>query len=362
VILESSFTKEWLLEVNKNLGWNRKEAQLKNLEKAIAALHLLECLAVAKIDFIFKGGTSLLLLLRKIYRLSVDIDLIVEQPIADPDKTFSEVCALSKIFTRFEQQERESDGVFDTEHYKFFYRPFADDTEESYILLDLYLIENPYANVIETELASDILRTVGENVRVRMPDVDSILGDKLTAFAPTTIGISLSAEPGHRPKRVEVLKQLYDIGNLFDRAINAGNIRQTYQTVARHEIEKFGLEISPEDVLHDTMRYALIIGGGGKSEKEQYDTIAKGYKDFNKFVSDLSFDESQAVLSASKAAYMAQTLLSGESVLERYADTVDMLDWEITDATFKSFNDYKYSNPEAFFYWFHALSQIQIIE
>ncbi|MDR3295498.1 MAG: nucleotidyl transferase AbiEii/AbiGii toxin family protein [Clostridiales Family XIII bacterium] len=28
-------------------------------------------------DFIFKGGTSLLLLLQKIYRLSVDIDIIV---------------------------------------------------------------------------------------------------------------------------------------------------------------------------------------------------------------------------------------------------------------------------------------------
>jgi hypothetical protein len=39
-------------------------------------------------------------------------------------------------------------------------------------------------------------------VRIKL---QGILGNK--TFAPDTIGISLSAEPGHRPKRVEVLKQ-----------------------------------------------------------------------------------------------------------------------------------------------------------
>jgi len=71
MITERSFTKDWLYTVNKGLGWNRQEAQLKNLEKAIAALHLLECLAAAGLEFIFKGGTSLILLLRKISRLYI---------------------------------------------------------------------------------------------------------------------------------------------------------------------------------------------------------------------------------------------------------------------------------------------------
>ena len=280
MISERSFSKEWLIKVNQTLGWNRQEVQLKNLEKAVAALYLLECLTKEQIDFIFKGGTSLLLLLGKIYRLSIDIDLVLEKPVADPDKTFSDLCTNSRLFTRIERQEREIDGVFDTEHYKFFYSPFADDAEESYILLDLYHIENPYARTIEVEIASDILTSDGENAYVRVPDVDSILGDKLTAFAPTTIGVSLSAEPGHRPKRVEVLKQLHDIGNLFDRATDINNICQTYWTVANQEIEKLGLEITPDDVLRDSIHYAYIIGHGGKSEKEQYDSIAKGFKDF----------------------------------------------------------------------------------
>jgi hypothetical protein len=295
------------------------------------------------------------LLLRKIYRLSVDIDIIIEKPIGDADAVFARVCSGSKLFTRFERQERDIDAVFDTEHYKFFYRPFADETEEAYILLDLYKIDNPYANTLELELVSGILDSHGENATVRVPDVDSILGDKLTAFAPDTIGISLSAEPGHRPKRVEVLKQLFDIGNLFDLAENAGNIRKTYNTVASHEIEKFGLEITPDGVLRDSERHAYIIGHGGRADKTVYENIAKGYKDFNKFVSDLSFDENQAVLAAAKTAYLVSVLLSGGKALEKYNSETDMGAWRIVEPSHLEFNDYKYSNPEAFFYWHKAL-------
>jgi hypothetical protein len=179
-------------------------------------------------------------------------------------------------------------------------------------------MDNPYAKTEERELISDILNMEGGSVLVHMPDVESILGDKLTAFAPTTIGVPLSVEPGHRPKRVEVLKQLYDIGNLFDLAESAKNIRETYDVVATHEIAKFGLEITPEDSLRDSLRHAYIIGRGGKVDKPQYDAIAKGYKDFNKFVADLSFDENQAALAAAKTAYLVNVLLSDDDVLEKY--------------------------------------------
>jgi len=356
MIAESTFTKEWLIAVNKNFGWNRQPAQLKNLEKAIAALYLLECLAAAKLSFIFKGGTSLILLLKKIYRLSVDIDIIVEKAVSDMDGLCECVCSQSLLFTRFEWQRRDIDGRFGIEHCKFFYWPFADAAaEEPYILLDMYRGSSPYAITQEIEIASGILDTQGKNVTVRIPDVDSILGDKLTAFAPGTIGIPLSAEPGHRPKRVEVLKQLFDIGNLFDLAENVDNIRKTHYAAARYEIEKYGLEITVEDVLRDSARYAYIIGYGGEMDKPLYDAIAKGYKDFSRFVSDLFFDENQAVLAASKTAYLVNVLLWGGMCLEKYGDEINMGYWAIDGKQYTVLNDYKYSNPEAFFYWYKAL-------
>jgi hypothetical protein len=57
--------------------------------------------------------------LGKICRLSADIGIIIESPLSYADATFDKVVVGSKLFTRFERQEREIDGLSDKEHYKF---------------------------------------------------------------------------------------------------------------------------------------------------------------------------------------------------------------------------------------------------
>ena len=57
MIHERSFTREWVSAVNEKQRWGRSDVQLKNFEKAIMALHLLEQLALTGLPFIFKGGT-----------------------------------------------------------------------------------------------------------------------------------------------------------------------------------------------------------------------------------------------------------------------------------------------------------------
>lgn len=356
MITVHNFTKDWLLSVNNKLCWSRQEDQLKNLEKAIAALYLLELLADTNLKFIFKGGTSLFLLLKNIYRLSVDIDIIVDDPSADANRIFEQVCSDSKLFTHFVYEERDRRTFLEVKHYKFFYQPFADSVENSYIILDWYESANPYSKILELELVSEILDTQGENKFVRVPDIDSILGDKLTAFAPDTIGISLSAEPGHRPKRIEVLKQLFDIGNLYNVAENVENIRSSYTKIAKQEIKGHELNITAEDTLRDSLRHAYIIGHKGKIDKLDYMSIAKGFNDFRKFVVDLRFDENHAILAAAKTAYLVSVLLSGGNDIEKYDERIDMEHWVIKDEAFRDFNDYKYSNPEAFFYWHKGIA------
>jgi len=357
MINEKTFTKEWLTAVNEKLGWTRQESQLKNLEKATAALYLLESLKSNGLQFIFKGGTSLLLILKHIYRLSVDIDIIVESKDEHIVIDFDRLCADNRLFYRWEKQTRESDELFDCEHYRFFYHPYADDGEESYILLDLYFSVNPYVSLTELEITSDILFSEGKNLTVTVPAVDCILADKLTAFAPETIGIPLSAEPGKRPKRVEILKQLFDIGNLFDLCYDIKVIKETYINIAEHEIKQMKKPITHFDVLEDTLYYAFLIGHGSKTDKEKYDSLKKGYNDFNRFVSDLSFDENKAVLSASKAAYLA-TLLKSDYTgkIQKCSDEIDMTEWVIAQKDYKAFNDYKFSNPQAFFYWYKTIN------
>lgn len=61
-----------------------------------------------------------------------------------------------------------------------------------------------------------------------MPTFDSILGDKLTAFAPKTTGILYSK---NRP--VEIIKQLYDIAFLFDNITNLEIVKKSYDKVVQ---------------------------------------------------------------------------------------------------------------------------------
>ena len=69
----NSFSKEWI----DGLRIRMKKIDPTLCEKMIRALGLLEQLVVNELDFVFKGGTSLILLLEKPQRFSIDIDINV---------------------------------------------------------------------------------------------------------------------------------------------------------------------------------------------------------------------------------------------------------------------------------------------
>ena len=74
MIKKHCFTDEWLEGFKKQKDHKRMDKII--LEKMIYALHLLERLKSNGLDFVFKGGTSLVLLLETGNRFSIDIDII----------------------------------------------------------------------------------------------------------------------------------------------------------------------------------------------------------------------------------------------------------------------------------------------
>lgn len=74
MIDKRSFKKEHIDEI-KELYPTLDQALI---ERCIFALGLLEALIHVGLPFVFKGGTSLMLLLKNPYRLSTDIDIIVD--------------------------------------------------------------------------------------------------------------------------------------------------------------------------------------------------------------------------------------------------------------------------------------------
>jgi len=73
VISNDNLTEEWLEQKRVELSCDPIL-----LEKAIKALQLLELLVIEGVDLVFKGGTSMILLLQKFRRLSIDVDIVVK--------------------------------------------------------------------------------------------------------------------------------------------------------------------------------------------------------------------------------------------------------------------------------------------
>ncbi len=72
MIAKHCFTKEWLSKIKSDFP----AIDPTILEKTIYAFELLSLLLQEEIDFVFKGGTSLLILLPQPKRLSIDIDIL----------------------------------------------------------------------------------------------------------------------------------------------------------------------------------------------------------------------------------------------------------------------------------------------
>jgi len=78
---------EWIEKVSKA---NRNTDKIL-VEKAIRALLLLEGLVKQKLSFVFKGGTALMLHLNSTKRLSIDIDIIIQEEPENLDEILDKV-------------------------------------------------------------------------------------------------------------------------------------------------------------------------------------------------------------------------------------------------------------------------------
>ncbi|HQV35934.1 MAG: nucleotidyl transferase AbiEii/AbiGii toxin family protein [Saprospiraceae bacterium] len=339
------------------------------MESMIYALYLLEQLQLSGLDFIFKGGTSLILLMKEPKRFSVDIDIIVSPKISkeELEKHLSKIEETS-AFTRMELDEKRSyQGDIPKAHYKFLYNSnFTNKNQsgqvvsnpEREILLDILFAENHYPKLVETSLGTEWILQTDKSVLVITPDINSILGDKLTAFAPNTTGIPYNAE-----KEKEILKQLFDIGNLFDLLTDINVFKKSFLETAKGEIEyRPERKIkSVEQVLQDTIDTALLIAKKDilktEDEKAKFTEINIGINQFRNFVFVGKFEILEAQVASAKAAYLASVILADKNELTKFSETIPLTDYLISNTNYNFLNKrLKFvAKGEALFYWFQTI-------
>ena len=340
-------TLDWIIKVSKE---NRNADKIL-VEKAIRALLLVEGLVKQKLSFVFKGGTALMLHLNSSKRLSIDIDIILSVKPKDLDELLDRV-ASEQGFLKKEIQERHSNTKIEKAHYKFFYTPLhRSSEEEEYVLLDILYEEVQYKNLIELIIKSSFLPEKESPISVKSPCLEDITGDKLTAYAPNTTGIPYFK--GKDSMSMEIIKQLYDIGNLVDIVTDLETIKTTFKKFARTELEYREMDsLNEAIVLEDIYQTSLCIATRGSDGKGDFNQLQQGIQRVSRFLFSESYHIEKAIVHASKAAYLATLIRNNGKTIEKYSTPLQMKDWAIGKPMNTKLNRLKKSNTEAFFYWY----------
>lgn len=326
MISADSFTTDWITRKRKDKKYSKTNPPI--VEKMIHALGLLEALVRQGLIFIFKGGTSLVILLDEPKRFSVDVDILAGHTRDELEAVLKAVVA-EALFTRWELDvPRSYQGGVPKAHYFLYYRSNL-NAAAGYILLDVLFEEHRYAVVARRPVSSRWVSMDGEALQVEMPSIDSILGDKLTAFAPHTTGV-----PYGRNKSLEIVKQMYDIGHLFDHVEDLEVISRTFQAVVDQEITYRGLPITGDQVLDDIIATSFMIGRTPKHHTQEeipkYSEIIRDIVQFRGYLMTGTYSLDHAVESAAKAAYLAAKLKT------RNFDPIERYEGQVTDFQFKS--------------------------
>lgn len=356
MIHNNTFSEEWIQKISNDYKRGSKKADPTLIEKVTKALHLLENLSQTDLVFIFKGGTALLLLLDEMHRFSIDIDIIIEKnkKDVDLDAILNEVVEASHVFNRFEENKRNGSNDVPKAHYKIFYKS-ALDGSDSYVLLDVLFEKSHYAEIIEKDIICKFIDYEEPCRLVKIPNIDCILGDKLTAYAPNTTGI-----PYGKNKELEIIKQLFDVANLFDRMENIKVVGDTFKMMVQQELMYRGMDdYTYFDVLDDVFLTSKIIGERGRIEKETFDLLQTGIKRIKNYIFSINYIADRAVNSASKAAYLSLLIKYERSDIERFDKAIDLRTLEIKNPEYKKFKTIMRFDPEAYFYWYKSFEILE---
>ena len=351
MISTESFSKEWIVRRSEELGYNNKQL----IEKVIRAFALLEMLVDAGAPVIFKGGSSLLLILKNaLNRLSIDVDVICPPGVDIQSylKNLEDHGFLNIIPVRTEHGGKD----LPASHFKSFYEVLfgGKDDEEAFIRLDVLYEENPYSNTQLIPIDSPFFKLDGEPLKVRVPSKEDILDDKLTAFGPNTLGIPYYKEVRAVQMRrcsLDIIKQLFDISCLFNVVEDFTNAYTSFKRVSEVELGYRKMEGEIDSYFEDVRQSALCLTTRGQIGKGRFDEFHDGIMRIKGYMYQRNFYIEQAAVAAAKVAYLATCFQRGIIDIRKYSKDIDLNALTIFDNMPKELQRLRRSLPEAFWYW-----------
>ncbi|HSY20247.1 MAG TPA: nucleotidyl transferase AbiEii/AbiGii toxin family protein [Candidatus Acidoferrales bacterium] len=335
------------------------------LERSLYALTLLGHLADTKIPFIFKGGTSLLLHLPEVRRLSIDIDIVCGEKPAVIDAAVAQI-GKKTPFIRSEEHVRDHFiKLPQRRHFKFFYRS-AIGGQEVPILLDVVEESRIHHQLTTRPIQTSFIKPDRE-IMVQLPTLESLLGDKLTAFAPTTVGVPLRKSDGQPGDVMQVTKQLFDIGVLFGAATNFNEVASTYDAVQRLESEYRPTKPSREASLADTFQACLATTASKTRDVAAYadaPLLQSGFQSLRGHLTWPGFAATQEPkrIIAARTAVLVAHLRAGvpfDFAAHRFTGSTEQIETvrglTLNGTSLAWLDGMRAVNPEAYYYWHRAI-------
>lgn len=226
--------------------------------------------------------------------------------------------------------------------------------------MDVLFENNCYPNIINLPV-SCLWVSVQEPVpEVNVPCINSILGDKLTVFAPNTTGIRYNTG-----KHIEIIKQLYDIGKLVDNLTDFEAVKNSFQRIAHAQIAYRELDITYSEVCDDIIETALIIAKETRNTNQADDKIKmkeiqSGITGFQGFLMSGYFRLDEAVAASAKAGYLAAKIKTDDNTPIELFQKQDMSKLIIGNVSYNFLNRLQKINKEAYYYWYKLLVTLGI--
>jgi hypothetical protein len=345
MILAESYTEQWIHSHLSKKGFEKINPPL--VEKMIHALGLVEALAANGLEFIFKGGTSLILLIAAPGRFSIDIDIITKATKEEIEAVLKNVC-IGTPFKDYKLNEKRSyqPGI-PKAHYSLTYNSGLTGKED-HILLDILFDDHSYPKTITVPVISEWLKTDATVIPVTIPTHESITGDKLTAFAPNTTGV-----PYRKGKELEIVKQLYDLGRLFHEITDIAVVSESFRKTALKEMGYRGIIGTPDIILDDIINTSILIAKRERNKEEphlsNFKEIQAGLLQFKSYQVTSYFRIDEAIAASAKAALLAAMIKTGYTGdVASFTAGLKKEDYLIQHLEYNFLNKLR---VEALFYW-----------
>jgi hypothetical protein len=239
-----NFTKE-------HIEKNRHNTSSVLAEQVVHSLELVSLLVYEGLDFLFKGGNSLLVLLENPQRFSIDVDIASGETKEHVEEILDKLVKDSDVFTRWEKRVHKTKPWLPMTSYYMFYTSHFTEPAETNIMLDVQLRMTGYEKIQKPVCCGNFYQS---EIKVWVPSISSLIGDKLLTLGPSTLGIPLN-----KNKEGQRLKHSFDVSLLAEHSPSIEKIKESINFCMEQENSLQKKNLTIKEVYEDTIKLCRSV-------------------------------------------------------------------------------------------------------